>query len=288
MFRKTEGEYNPKIDFKLLYFLNPKLDKTKNYNEVVDIFKKKNKFISEQGKWFSKVSAVFNYLLENKFLCKETFNFIAKQFETTVEYKIMEGIISQHLEIGSEDVPYEATWLLRAIMYERPFKEYSDTIAVIMFNAFLKIYGYIPIIFLDDYFKFIKRMIESGITVQSLKDLLSIYKDLSFKYEKKYEKLSKQDIITTIARNKNELVQKHGVKAIWLYGSFVREEANAYSDIDLYVSFDEKKSQEHLINTKKYLEELLGRSVDMSLDSKANQDFATNVLKEREVIFDDR
>lgn len=288
MFRKTKGEYNPKIDFKLLYFLNPKLDKTKDYNEVVDIFKKKAMYISEQGKWFSKLNNVFSYLLENEFLCKETFNFIAKQFETTVEYKIMEGIISQHLEIGSEDVPYEATWLLRAIMYERPFKEYSDTIAVIMFNAFLKIYGYIPIIFLDDYFKFIKRMIESGITVQSLKDLLSIYKDLSFKYEKKYEKLSKQDIITTIARNKNELVQKHGVKAIWLYGSFVREEANAYSDIDLYVSFDEKKSQEHLINTKKYLEELLGRSVDMSLDSKANQDFATNVLKEREVIFDDR
>lgn len=288
MFRKTEGEYNPKIDFKLLYFLNPKLDKTKDYNEVVDIFKKKAMYISEQGKWFSKLNNVFSYLLENEFLCKETFNFIAKQFETTVEYKIMEGIISQHLEIGSEDVPYEATWLLRAIMYERPFKEYSDTIAVIMFNAFLKICGYIPIIFLDDYFEFIKRMVNIGITVHSLKDLLSMYRDLSFKYDKKYEKLSKQDIITAIVKNKKELSQLHGVKAVWLYGSFVREEANAYSDIDLYVSFDEKKSQEHLINTKKYLEELLGRSVDMSLDSKANQDFATNVLKEREVIFDDR
>lgn len=288
MFRKAKGEYNPKIDFKLIYFLNPLLDIKKNYYETVDIFKKKAMYISEQGKWFSKLNNVFSYLIENEFLCKETFNFIAEQFETTVEYRIMDGIISQHLEMGSEDVPYEATWLLRAIMYERPFKEYSDTIAVIMFNAFLKIYGYIPIIFLDDYFVFIKRMIESGITVQSLKELLSIYRDLSFKYDKKYEKLSKQEIITTVLNNKNELFQLHGVEAVWLYGSFVREEANAYSDIDLYVSFDEKKSQEHLINTKKYLEELLGRSVDMSLDSKANQDFATNVLKEREVIFDDR
>lgn len=268
--------------------MNPLLDVKKNYYETVDIFKKKANYISEQGKWFSKLDNVFSYLLKNEFLCKQTFNFIAEQFETTVDYKIMDGIISQHLEIGSDDVPYEASWLLQEIMYERPFKEYSDTLAVLMFNAFLKTHEYIPIIFLDDYFVFIKRMIESGITVQSLKDLLSIYRDLSFKYEKKYGELSKHEIITTIKNNKNGLVQKHGVKAIWLYGSFVREEANAYSDIDLYVALDEEKDEEGLFKLKTYLENMLVRSVDMALDSKTDQSLKTNGLKEREVIFDDR
>ncbi len=288
MFRRTKGDYNPKIDYKSIYFLNPLLDSKKNYYETVNIFKKRANCVSEQGKWFTKLNNAFTYLLDHELMSKGTFEYLARQFETTIDYKITSDIISQHLEISNDDVAYEATWLLQKITYKKPLNEYSDIMAVIMFNALLKTQGYIPIIFLNDYFGFIKRMIESNITVHSLKNLLSIYTDLSFKYDKKYEELSKQEIITLIVNNRNELSHLYGVKAIWLYGSFVRDEANEYSDIDLYVDLEDGKTEETLVGLKTYLESLLGRSVDMALESKVNKSLESNGLKEREVIFDDR
>ncbi len=34
MFRKYEEEYNPKIDFKLIYSINPYLNINENYKEI--------------------------------------------------------------------------------------------------------------------------------------------------------------------------------------------------------------------------------------------------------------
>lgn len=289
MFRKTTGDYNPKIDFKALFFLNPKLDREKNYNEIVAIFKQKKTYISEQGMWFARINSVFSYLLEHELLNRETFDFIARHLETGVDYKILNDILAGFSELSDSDITYQATWLLKIIMRQKPFSEYSDILAVIMFNAFLKKGGYIPIIFVRDYLDFIKKMIESGITVDSLRCLLEIYKDLSFKYEKKYKEFSKQDIIDTIMQNKNEIVQIYGVKAIWLYGSFVREEADAYSDIDLFIASDEDPiTAEKLSEIKTYLESLLGRSVDMSIEYPSHKNATADILAEREVIFDDR
>ena len=43
MFRKYEEEYNPKIDFKLIYSINPYLNINENYKEIRNYFHHKNK-----------------------------------------------------------------------------------------------------------------------------------------------------------------------------------------------------------------------------------------------------
>lgn len=288
MFRKYEKDYNPKIDYKLIYFLNPLLDSQKNYYETVDIFRKGTKFVSKQGEWFSKMKSVFNYLLTHEFLTTETFDSVAAHFETTVEPEVLKRLQEYYRSVEKTDIPYMATWFLKMIWSEKPLKTNSDRLAILMFDAFLKIKGYVPIVFVPTHSEFVKRMIESGITVRSLQGLLSVYTDLSFKYDQKYDTLSKPEIIAAVRQNKNELFELYGVNACWLYGSFVREEADCYSDVDLYVALSETTSEETLGSLKSYLEMLLGRRVDMSLESNSDLNPQSNGLREREVIFDDR
>ena len=147
--------------------------------------------------------------------------------------------------------------------------------------------GFIPIIFVNDYRAFIKRIIYKKITICSLKDVLASYEDLSIKYDKKYDPLSKDDIIQIIENKKKLLKQKYDVKKIWLYGSFVRNEANEFSDIDLYVDFFNNKTDEELIEIQEYFKKLLKRDIDMLVENKEYKNFSNNALNEREVIFDD-
>ena len=84
MFREFEKPYNPKINYKMIYFLNPKLDLRYNYYETLNIFYHNKDYESEQGKWFQKLNNIFTYLLNDSELTIEMFEFAAKQLNTKI------------------------------------------------------------------------------------------------------------------------------------------------------------------------------------------------------------
>ena len=81
MIRKYVAEYNPKIDFKIIHFQNPKYDIEKDYFELKDIFRKRKNYYSEQGKWFQKTMNVYNHLFEEDVFNLKTFAQISIFFE---------------------------------------------------------------------------------------------------------------------------------------------------------------------------------------------------------------
>lgn len=287
MFRKIRDFYNTKIDYKMLYFLNPKLDTTKNYYETKSIYQKNANYVSEQGKWFKKLKNVYEYLLLNDLDFEKILNYSEKEFETDVNENAKLKIINNLKNLKNNDIIYLATCFLREIIFNKPLNKYSDELAILIFNAIIKKAGFVPIIFVNDYRAFIKRIIYKKITIYSLKDVLASYEDLSIKYDKKYDPLSKDDIVKIIKNNEKLLKQKYDVKKIWLYGSFVRNEANEFSDIDLYVDFFSNKTEEELIEIQEYFVKLLKRDIDMLVENKEYKNFSNNALNEREVIFDD-
>ena len=287
MFRKIQDFYNTKIDYKMLYFLNPKLDTTKNYYETKSIYQKNANYVSEQGKWFKKLKNVYDYLLLNDLNFEKIIDFSEKEFKTDVNVNAKLKIINNFKNFQNNDIIYLATWFLREIIFNKPLNKYSDELAILIFNAIIKKAGFVPIIFVKDYRAFIKRIIYKKITICLLKDILASYEDLSIKYDKKYDLLSKDDIFKAIENNKKILKEKYDVKKIWLYGSFVRNEANEFSDIDLYVDFFSNKTEEELIEIQEYFVKLLKRDIDMLVESKEYKNFSNNALNEREVIFDD-
>lgn len=74
---------------------------------------------------------------------------------------------------------------------------------------------------------------------------------------------SKKDITTLLEANR-ESISRFGAASLGLFGSFARDEANQQSDIDLIVEFRQgAKNYDNFINLAYYLEDLLGRRVEL-------------------------
>lgn len=74
---------------------------------------------------------------------------------------------------------------------------------------------------------------------------------------------TKDNIILTIQRNQNQ-IRGFGVKRLGLFGSFVREEQNSESDIDLLVEFEPgKKTFDNLMRLYFVLKELFNQPIEL-------------------------
>ena len=75
--------------------------------------------------------------------------------------------------------------------------------------------------------------------------------------------MNKEEILKMIKGNKGK-IKEFRVKRIGIFGSFVRDTATEKSDIDIIVEFEEgKKNFENFINLAFFLEELLGKEIDL-------------------------
>lgn len=285
MFRKYENDYNPKIDFKVINLLNPKHDVINNYFEKVAIFKHGKPSLSEQGRWFRKIMNIYNYLLTNEYLTYSAFVYAAQQLETEIDFLKIKKIIDNYP--FKEDITHQAVWLCYHIWREKVIGKYSYVLAVVMMNSILKNNHYIPMIFIDRYVLSIDKLLNDNITVETLYKIFSIYHDMSIKYVDKYDLVNKETILNIIEENKEKLIKEYNVKNIWLFGSFSRDEATEYSDVDIYIEFSIDKCALEEEEVKKYLEKIFKRRVDMHVEGKVYERFAPNGKETRELVLSD-
>ena len=76
--------------------------------------------------------------------------------------------------------------------------------------------------------------------------------------------MSSEQIIGFLKANKDEIARRFSVRRIGLFGSLIRGEATAKSDVDILVEMD-NPTFDHYMDLKFYLEEGLGRPVDLVL-----------------------
>ncbi|MGB9754284.1 nucleotidyltransferase family protein [Roseiflexus castenholzii] len=70
------------------------------------------------------------------------------------------------------------------------------------------------------------------------------------------------EIRAILADHREELRERFGVKSLALFGSCVRGEQGAESDVDIMVEFDRPVGWE-VVDLRGYLEEILGMRVDL-------------------------
>jgi len=98
------------------------------------------------------------------------------------------------------------------------------------------------------------------------------------------QNLTKKKIIDAICESRAELFSL-GVRSIGLFGSFVRGEAGAKSDVDILVEFDSaKKTFDNFIDTCFLLEDLLGRRVELVTGESISPYIRPYVLREVEYV----
>ena len=78
--------------------------------------------------------------------------------------------------------------------------------------------------------------------------------------------MNRAEVLDLLVRNKPTLVARFGVDRLALFGSTVRDAARADSDIDILVSFDGPDTSERYFGVQFFLEDLLGRPVDLVTD----------------------
>ena len=78
--------------------------------------------------------------------------------------------------------------------------------------------------------------------------------------------MNRDEVLDQLARNKPTLVARFGVERLALFGSTGRDAARAGSDIDILVSFDGPATSERYFGVQFFLEDLLGRPVDLVTD----------------------
>ena len=87
-----------------------------------------------------------------------------------------------------------------------------------------------------------------------------------------------REIVIPIAR-------RHGVAALYLFGSYARGEATAKSDIDLLIDGGQISSLYQLAAFRLDLEEALGKSVDLLTLGHNDQVFIHKIRKEEVRIY---
>ncbi len=100
------------------------------------------------------------------------------------------------------------------------------------------------------------------------------------------EKLSvrKTEIINKLMKN-GKIIRNFGVRRIGLFGSVVKGETKDESDIDIMVEFEEREEKySNLINLYFFLQDLLGRKIDLVTPNSISPYLSSYILKEVEYI----
>lgn len=79
--------------------------------------------------------------------------------------------------------------------------------------------------------------------------------------------MERADILDFLQRDKQKLAQDFGVTKIGLFGSYARGEAREDSDIDIAVEMDSDNKFRSFFALKHFLEDGLGRKVDLGIES---------------------
>jgi uncharacterized protein len=75
--------------------------------------------------------------------------------------------------------------------------------------------------------------------------------------------MDRDRLLALLAQHKPVLAERFGVERLALFGSFARGTAREDSDVDVLVRFDGPATSKRYFGVQFYLEDLLGREVDL-------------------------
>jgi uncharacterized protein len=92
--------------------------------------------------------------------------------------------------------------------------------------------------------------------------------------------MTRAETLSALSQAKPELARRFGVLRLGLFGSAVRGDARSDSDVDIVVSFDGPASSKRYFGVQFFLEDLLGRPVDLVTDKALRPELRPYIEKE--------
>ena len=92
--------------------------------------------------------------------------------------------------------------------------------------------------------------------------------------------MTRDDVLAVLRDHKATLARRFAVAELVLFGSFARDDANANSDVDLLVRFDGPTDWRRYFGAQFYLEDVLGRPVDLATDKTLRAELRPRVERD--------
>ncbi len=94
--------------------------------------------------------------------------------------------------------------------------------------------------------------------------------------------MKRDEVLKILRAHKEILAERFGVAELAIFGSFARDEAGEDSDLDVLVRFEGRATSKGYFGAQFYIEDLLGRPVDMVTDKALRAELRPYV--ERDIV----
>ena len=92
--------------------------------------------------------------------------------------------------------------------------------------------------------------------------------------------MNRSEVLTILRMHRPTLEERFGVTELALFGSFARDEAIERSDVDILVQYDGPATSRSYFGVQFYIEDLLGRKVDLVTHKALRSEFRPYVEHE--------
>lgn len=89
-----------------------------------------------------------------------------------------------------------------------------------------------------------------------------------------------RDEVLSILKRRRQKLKKFGVRSLSIYGSIARGQARKTSDVDILVDLEKPVGLFEFARLKLYLEEVLGREVDLVTPQALRPELRETILQE--------
>jgi predicted nucleotidyltransferase len=91
--------------------------------------------------------------------------------------------------------------------------------------------------------------------------------------------MERDEILSLLKRHRRQL-KKYGIHSLSIFGSVARDQAHKNSDIDILVDFEKPVGLFEYARLKMYLEDVLGREVDLVTPEALRKELREDILRE--------
>lgn len=250
--------YNQKIDFRFIAYSNMgKYVYECTYDDFM-VYLGKNEPVNEIQNDIVKTKKMFG-LLKSNGINIETIDSCVLLFSLCFSIGKRDKLQNFLSKLNYINPFEDACELFMFIVKNKIFGEYTYKFAIVIFNAILFSNNILPIIFPLSYTFYLCELIESGLSLDSFEDIVMARFENSIIYNTPHELIDDNEAVKRIMSLKRDLVEKYGVKHIFITGSFAKKLYTKFSDLDLIIEMD---NYDKIDEIEKYIANMTAIPVD--------------------------
>lgn len=250
--------YNQKIDFRFIAYSNiGKYVYECTYDDFM-VYLGKNEPVNEIQNDIVKTKKMFE-LLKSNGINIETIDSCILLFSLCFSIDKRDKLQNFLSKLNYINPFEDACELFMFIVKNKIFGEYTYKFAIVIFNAILFSNNILPIIFPLSYTFYLCELIESGLSLDSFEDIVMARFENSIIYNTPHELIDDNEAVKRIMSLKRDLVEKYGVKHIFITGSFAKKLYTKFSDLDLIIEMD---NYDKIDEIEKYIANMTAIPVD--------------------------